>query len=329
MDFFLRRYALPLRYPIRLKNQYGQQEKLSIREGLYLELKDGDGRAAIAEIAPLPLFSKESLEDSSDQIRFAIPKLQQLAFSGLPELISFFDQVALFPSVRCGIEALYLSYLKQKLNKKNVSALFEKDMDWKGFFRQEGDVFSTQLITIGDDLSRIKNTSCIKIKLGRASLEEEVLFLSKVIGALDEKQCLRLDSNRAWSLEEAIFFFQSVQAKTSILDLTQYIEYMEEPLQDPSQLSTLFDATKIPIALDESLLEDYHPDLLNHLGICTLILKPMLLGGFLAIHQNYLSKGSTQCVVSCLFESSVGLDYLREWASILFPNAYHGLVRID
>ena len=159
MDFFLRRYALPLRYPIRLKNQYGQQEKLSIREGLYLELKDGDGRAAIAEIAPLPLFSKESLEDSSDQIRFAIPKLQQLAFSGLPELISFFDQVALFPSVRCGIEALYLSYLKQKLNKKNVSALFEKDMDWKGFFRQEGDVFSTQLITIGDDLSRIKNMS--------------------------------------------------------------------------------------------------------------------------------------------------------------------------
>ncbi len=155
--------------------------------------------------------------------------------------------------------------------------------------------------------------SCYKIKVGRTSLKEEVDFLLRM--PLPNHARLRLDANRAWSVSEALAFWDDIRP------LHSKIEYIEEPLQDPQLLHTL----PLPIAVDESL-----PDLKERCwdiqALRAIILKPTLQDGISGTKWwiQQASDRNIDAVISSTFESSIGIHALCNLAA-LQPSTIHGL----
>lgn len=162
---------------------------------------------------------------------------------------------------------------------------------------------SYRLITDADPLP--SEPCAVKLKIGRDFTR---------LRELQAMGCsVRLDPNRAWSLEEALQY-----------DLGD-IEYIEEPLSDSSKLSLLHREKGWPIALDETLYKDEPWEDIE--GGVALVLKPAALGPLertRALASNGVSRGYRIVISSC-FESSVGIDFLARLAYQLAPGEFCGL----
>jgi len=156
--------------------------------------------------------------------------------------------------------------------------------------------------------------SCYKIKVGRASIQEELSMLSHISSLVPPNTPIRLDANCAWNLSECLDFWHHLQQ----VPLT--IEYIEEPLRDP----THYPHIPFPFALDERL--SLYADRLHHLPqLKALILKPSLLGFSSCI--GWIKKASQhklKAIISSTFESSIGLHSYAQLAA-LQPQTYAGL----
>ncbi len=111
---------------------------------------------------------------------------------------------------------------------------------------------------------------------------------------------MRLDANRAWSFEEASVFARG----TANLRL----EYVEEPLADPSRLSSLARDYGVPVALDESLVGMQPRALQDHGYVRAVVLKPTLLGGIsptLLLAKRARELGIPP-VISSAYETGIG-----------------------
>jgi O-succinylbenzoate synthase len=110
------------------------------------------------------------------------------------------------------------------------------------------------------------------------------------------------------------------------------IQYIEEPLQEPLQLPQFAAATGgFPYALDKSLSDgvwQLHQLQLLAPHCKALVLKPTVCGGYEATLQ--WAVAAQQCgiavVISCAFESCIGLAHLAILASIVSDSTVaHGL----
>ena len=125
-------------------------------------------------------------------------------------------------------------------------------------------------------------------------------MVRELAGILSESINLRLDANRAWTFEEALEFVRATEG-------VRY-EYVEEPLADPTRLSSLVDETGVPVALDESLVGMDPETLGEHCYARAVVLKPTLLGGMRHILRlaERAQDLSITPVVSSAFETGVG-----------------------
>lgn len=160
-----------------------------------------------------------------------------------------------------------------------------------------------------------------KLKVGRLSLQDDAAAVWGIRQAVPHL-ALRLDANRAWSLAEARAFCRAIHGAE--------IAYLEEPLQDPTALSALFQEAGIPLALDESVTEDLDLDALP-LGVRALVIKPTVTGGLsgamrmaTAAQQRHLLP-----VFSATFESSVGIRLMAEMACALGDPPPQGLATLE
>lgn len=89
--------------------------------------------------------------------------------------------------------------------------------------------------------------STFKVKVGRASLDDDVAAVAAVRGAAGPVAQLRLDANGAWDLEAAV---------SALRELAVFAPaFVEEPLRDASRCAELASRLSSPVAvaLDESL----------------------------------------------------------------------------
>lgn len=150
---------------------------------------------------------------------------------------------------------------------------------------------------------RLRNAGCraVKLKVGFRPLPDDVELTRAVRKVLGDDVGLRLDANRSWSLEQAVRYGRAIGVTG--------VEYLEEPLRDPSRLEDFSDATGIPVALDESLVGLRPDDLEKHPAVAAVVLKPTLLGG-IGRSSEWIAKAlemNVRPVVSACFESGVGL----------------------
>lgn len=289
-QFRVYRYSLPLREPLLLRGNAHTR-----RDGLLVEVVTETGSSGWGEIAPLPGFSRESLEEAERQVCALRPNLIGLdldACSGEAE-IPMPNGLAPAPSVRFGI-GLVLSEAEHAANARSHSPE-----------AAHGIVAVNALLTVGGAAAARGLVDAgyrsIKVKVGRASVREDVCTVREVIEAAGEDARVRLDANRSWSFEDAVAFVTGLQ------DLPY--EYIEEPLTEAGQLREFVAQTGARVALDESLA-GIPPDALgDHRFAAAVVLKPTILGG-LPITAAY-AKQAQACgmkpVISAAYESGVGI----------------------
>lgn len=300
------RYRLPLAGPLPLAGRV-----LHERAGLLVRIESDSGRSGWGDVAPLPGFSRERMEEAEAELTAWAGRLRGARFDprghGLEAWPGYDPAAVASPSVRFGLETA-LTSLSRRMEHGAGPELtcFEGAVPVNGLLAGSRE----QVLA---DAGRLRDEGCraLKLKVGSRPVAEDVEVTGAVCSVIGDDMGLRLDANRCWSLEQAVAFGREIGAGR--------VEYLEEPLRDPAHLRELFDATGIPVALDESLLELRPEDLEGRPEVGAVVLKPTLLGG-VARAREWVVKAlalKVRPVVSACFESGVGLLALAgfAWAS--------------
>lgn len=300
------RYRLDLVSPLRLSAC-----TLSTRAGLLLRLTDEGGNIGWGEIAPLAGYSTESLDDATSAARRLQSELCQFSpsYSDISAIKQCADNVEV-PSVRFGFECALLG-LASLATSHDVSELLGN--------KTTGSVPVNRLLT-GDKESVLTMArdavsdgyAAVKLKTGAGSIDQNAELVRELSSILEGATKLRLDANRAWTLDEAVRFAESVEHCA--------IEYIEEPCRSLDDSLKVASDGLLPVALDESLvgLQEGQKRLE---GVVAFVLKPTILGGItraIELREIGAVRG-IKSVISSTFESSIGLFYLASLAQSDIP----------
>jgi O-succinylbenzoate synthase len=287
------------------------------RSGLLLGVGSG-ARMGWGEIAPLPGFSRHGLSACEGQCR----KLADVLL-GLPvqtewqylsgALQALHRQLHMpFSAVRLGLEMALLELL-----------------ELRGLTALPGPAAARHLVRItpllqGDAgrlpglAAALDSPEVVKLKVARRPLAEEIALVERLCDLLPGHCRLRLDANRGWSHGQALAFLRSIPTKR--------IEFIEEPTPEPDDFATLYEASGVPYALDETL-QDQHYHWQARPGLGSLVLKPTLAGGAerCALLAQQAARRGIPSVVSASYESALGMDFLRRLAARVQPGGWAGL----
>ncbi|MGB7444480.1 MAG: o-succinylbenzoate synthase [Coleofasciculaceae cyanobacterium] len=273
-------YHRPFKHP--LTTSHG---KWDIREGIILRLTDKTGQIGWGEIAPIPWFSSETLEQAKDFCQqlpseitetdiFSIPpqlSACQFAFESAWEEIG--ENSPHHPIIPSPHHPLTYSYLLPA----GKTALHSWQTAWQQGYRT------------------------FKWKIGVAQFEKELDIFEQLGQALPQSAQLRLDANGGLSPQVA-------QQWLRISDATGIVEFIEQPLPPEQfelmlEMSTQYDQA---IALDESVAT------LQQLQACyeqgwrgIFVVKPAIAGSPRSLRK-FCKEQAIEMVFSSALETAVG-----------------------
>ena len=306
-QFELAPYALPLTDTLQLADVSVTQ-----RLGILVQLSC-EGVCGQGDVAPLPGFSHET----RDQAQRALEALQGVNLDlDSAAILSGETDDALRdapPSVRFGIECAVLELEAKRVpHSENI------------FCKPDITVPVNALLvnpTPAGVAARVREGyTCLKVKVGRRSLSQDIEVVSALAESLGDAATLRLDANRAWSMADARVFAEAVQALP--------VAYLEEPCGSYEDSLRLAQEAIVPIALDESLnaMDAHQCRALT--GLAAFVIKPTLSGGVSGTIR--LARAARACgaepVISAAFESGVGIRALAYLANfVMSPGVAAGL----
>jgi len=287
------RYSIPFSGPLQNSaNTYRH------REGLILQLATDDHQFW-GESAPLPGFSSYTADDVITQMQELSPELKNIFAAGKPthQLQQLYGRHNVYPTNEFALDTLAYQQESQRSGVSLCDYLFDAPHAQLPVNCVVSLISSDTENKIEKLLAQGYNT--IKFKVG-ANFEQEYLNL-KEIRSLYPKLKIRVDANRAWTLDEAIPNCGKLQK----LD----IEYCEEPLKNPSvdNYRRLNRQGTLPLAIDESIILSKHwRKLLPFTSFA--IIKPMLLGSLLRIFnikEQAISNGN-KIISTTSLETAIG-----------------------
>ena len=292
-----------LRYRLPLKKKLSFNR---VREGLILQLERA-GRFGYGEIAPLPGFSVESLDQSQAQLALFCSALnchritidEDLQLNDAEVVIGPF-----LPSVAFGIEsALWWLQQSQWFKSPNSAPLLQG--------------------TTSDILQRLRHFSGswpreFKLKTGRDSITQDIARIDETLRLLPENVLLKLDANQRWTFSQVLHLANAVD--------TRRISYIEEPTANAEEFSEIFAKTGFRFALDETIQRPNY-QFTPMRGLAALIIKPTLVGSLNRCHQLMAAASSaqTRTILSSSYESAIGLQILKQLSVQWSPEELHGL----
>lgn len=271
LQFEWRSYLRPFARP--LQTAHGEWRD---RAGILLKLATNDGRVGYGEIAPLPWFGSETLEQALAYCEQMPSRLTQATISAIPTALpasqfgfeSAWEGMVLTPS----IPALPLSALLPT----GEAALSAWKPLWQAGYRT------------------------FKWKIAVAELAQELDWFAQLHEQLPAECRLRLDANGGLTLQQAEKWLMAGDRDS--------VEYLEQPLPpthfaDMLQLQANFSTA---IALDESVAT------LTQLQAClgcgwqgVVVLKPAIAGSPAKL-RHLCHQFSPDLVFSSVFETAIG-----------------------
>lgn len=310
----LQPYTLPLK--IEWQSAAGT---LSVRSGWLIRLETDSGLIGYGECAPLPSHGSEdpaAAERGLNQSAAALPG--QWVETALAELAARTTHAT--PAARAAVETALLDLLSQQAGIPLAHYLCQQECCRS--------VAVNAMLGTAVGLADMPHTetlaadfSVIKLKVGIAAPEDEIAALHHLAQRLPASTRLRLDANRAWTMESA----QRYCAALAELP----IESIEEPLAQPvaKNLRALQQQLPFPLALDESL-HGQSPELLcSEAPVRRLVLKLAPLGGLLPalVLAQRASAAGLECVVTTGIDSACGTLAAAHLAAALGNSLAHGL----
>ncbi len=229
-----------------------------------------------------------------------------------------------FPAVRFGLEMALLD-----LKNGGKQFYFESD-----FTKGKACIPINGLIWMGDIGFMMKQIqekmeqkySCLKLKIGANSFDSELTLLTEIRKSFSPSELeIRLDANGAFSHELALNRLDA---------LSQFaIHSIEQPIKQ-GNWSTMADIcihSPIKIVLDEELIGVTNlvaqEQLLQTIKPHYIILKPSLLGGFVACEE-WITMAKNQNIdywITSALETNIGLNAIAQWCYTLGITLAQGL----
>lgn len=290
----LYRYALPMDSGVILRHT-----RLALRDGFIVELRVDD-RIGRGEVAPLPEFSAESIEQAGKELEVCLADWLN---------DRDIDWNNLSPSVAFGLSV----------------AIAELNQDIPG----EGNYLSAPLCSGDPDelvekLAALPGEKVAKIKVGLYEPIRDGMVANMFLEVIPDLR-LRLDANRQWTPTKAAQFAKYVNPA-----FRKRIAFLEEPCQTPEQSLDFAAETGIAIAWDETVREDGF-EVKKQQGVSAIVIKPTLVGSLQTVQKladEAKAKG-LEVVISSSIESSFGLNQLARIANWLTPDTLPGLDTIS
>ena len=287
MNYQFKFFPYQRKFKIPLETHHGPW---SVREGIILKLIKNEQQISWGEIAPLPWFGSETLEQALNFCEAIGSSLTKELIDEIPDRL---------PACQFGFE----SALKNLSAKKPVLPI-ELPPHKYSYLLPTGkkalDYFSN--ISKNDQkLDGDREIVTYKWKIGVESFIKEIATFEQLVERLPQNAQLRLDANGGLNLEDA-------QRWLSFTDQIRQIEFIEQPLPPDqfSELLTLSQNFKTAIALDESvsslkqLKECYE---LGWRGIY--VIKAAIIGSPRQL-ENWFKNKAIDAVFSSVFETSIG-----------------------
>ncbi len=276
----------------------------SVRQGILIAITDANGVLRLGEIAPLPWFGSETLEE-------AIGFCESLGDS--------FSEDRVIPNHLPCCQFAFESAIQTnrppapnsggaepKISSQSPPELGDLGVGSPGF---ESNRSIAALLPAGskalEDWKALyeKGSRTFKWKIGVAKIASELKLFQQLCDAIPQDAKLRLDANAGLDLSQA-------KQWLDLCDLNSKIEYLEQPLgiQDFDSMLQLSREYKTPIALDESIatysqLEDCYN--LGWRGI--FVIKPAIAGTPSQL-KDFCKTRNLDLVFSSVFETSIGRD---------------------
>lgn len=264
----------------------------SVREGIILQLHDSNGQRYLGEIAPLPDFGSETLEEALNFCQSLEKIVDPSVIATIPDSL---------PACQFGFEsALCVNYPLPSVSTQNYSHLLPTGEKALEVIHQVRD----------------RDVKTYKWKIGVQPFEVESFIFDKLIAQLPENTQLRLDANGGLNLDDA-------KRWLSLADEVGKIEFIEQPLssQQFSDLLMLAEEFKTAIALDESVsnlqqLKQSYQD--GWRGVY--VIKAAIMGSPRKL-QDWVQTHPIDAVFSSVFETPIGRQAVLKFAQKLHnPN---------
>ncbi|HEY9596417.1 MAG TPA: o-succinylbenzoate synthase [Cyanophyceae cyanobacterium] len=302
-QFSFHSYQRRFRYP--LSTSHGVWD---VREGIIIQLVDETGQIGWGEIAPIPWFGSESLQQALNFCQQLPPKIATRDIFTIPSQL---------PACQFGFEsAREWGLANWKLGDRGASLM---DLSVSSF--QSLSAFSYLLPTGKAALPAWQTpwqqgTRTFKWKIGVAPIEEELKVFDELMQALPSSVQLRLDANGGLTQKEAHQWL-------GVADAAGIVEFLEQPLT-PEQFDAMLEMSRqysTSIALDESVatldqLEDCYQK--GWRGV--FVIKAAIAGSPKRLRQ-FCKEHSIDAVFSSVFETAIARKAALQLAAELsHPN---------
>lgn len=308
-------YSLPMEAGVVLRHQ-----RLKSRDGLVVRL-ERDGCVGEGEIAPLPGFSRENLEEAGQTARNVVQHWvngDDMLDTAQGLTLASGKRVILPPSVAFGV-SVALAELDKQLPQETP--------------------YETVPLSTGSPnevipmLAGLTGGKIAKIKVGLYEAIRDSMVVNLLLDAVPELH-VRLDANRSWTPAKAGQFARYLDPA-----FIKRIDFLEEPCATPAQSLAFAHDTGIPIAWDETLRDGGGSGAWNETqsdagfqlsalpGLRAAVIKPTLTGS-LAQCRALVKQGreaGLMVVISSAIETSLGLTQLSRLAAWLTPECRPGL----
>ena len=308
---------LPFKIPFREPFTFADTT-INERRGFYLSLTTADGSIAQGEIAPLDGISPETTKRVKHDLAEIRSYLKELTIPLQKD--ELLEQLRHEPhllnscaSVRFAVESAILLLAAKAANQSLVEFLGGELNDVQTAVLLQGPYQKVM-----DDFKRFAavGAKVFKLKVGDRNIALDVKKVNDIRILLDQESYLRLDGNRVWSFKEACIFAELVG--------NQKIDFIEEPVNDVTQLDAFYQKTRMRVGLDETLSVvrsgirapgRCSPPLADQEGVIAYVLKPMILGLVPVLDWIEEAKLSNRkAIISAAFESPVGFKVLANLA---------------
>jgi O-succinylbenzoate synthase len=316
-------YRRPFKHP--LTTHHGVWD---VREGIILRLKHETGRVGWGEIAPIPWFGSETIEQALDFCRQLPPILTtETIFSIPPEL----------PACQFGFESAWewregenISDVKMDVGTRGRG---DAQKDFHGFAVNDSSRVSnlnskiqnlkpkitySHLLPAGEAVLQswqtpwTQGSRTFKWKIGVVAIEEELRIFNQLIESLPPSAQLRLDANGGLTQQQAHHWLKAA-------DEVGMVEFLEQPLP-PEQFDVMLEMSHqylTPLALDESVatldqLEDCYQR--GWWGI--FVIKAAIAGSPRRL-RHFCQNHKIDAVFSSVFESAIARKAVLQLAAEL------------
>lgn len=319
---WVRPYTLRLAQPLETA-----RGRFTTRAGALLELRDTTGHCGLGESAPWPGFGTETVAESVAALERAASLLPEIDLEPGQWPGPLADCLRAAPAARAALDGALWDLAARRAGSPLAAMLAARYGAGTALARVAVNALLTAEApaALREQAVRAREAGHLaaKIKLGSASLAQDLARVRAARDGLGPGLALRGDANGAWTAR---------QAREALAALREFdLDYLEQPLpaDDLDGLAALRAGSPVRIAADESVAgEDGVARLLAAGAADVLVLKPAVLGGpgrALEI-AGRVRAADCDVVFTHTLESAVGVHHALHCAAAWADHrAVHGL----